>query len=91
MSPESELLFLLLGSMIMYHFKSKYFGGTTAQRAPPAAPASAPPSAPSAPGRMPARPIMRAPTSDGRSGGLVPGSTGGGMPPGLMSMMAKML
>jgi hypothetical protein len=98
MSPESELLFLLLGSMIMYHFKSKYFGGTTA--AAPAAHASAPPAMP----RMPppaapgGRPIMRAPTADA-SGGAPPGlgglgglgGGGGGMPPGLMSMVAKML
>ena len=30
MSPESELVFLLVGSMVMFHFKSKFFGGTRA-------------------------------------------------------------
>ena len=108
MSPESELLFLLLGSMIMYHFKSKYFGGTTsaaapapAARPPPAMPRMPPPTAPAAPSAA-GRPIMRAPSSDAASGGvpgmpgMMPGLGGGGgggagMPPGLMSMVAKML
>lgn len=92
MSPESELLFLLLGSMIMYHFKSKYFGGTTsaAPSAPP--PAAMPPAMPRMPPPAPStRPVMRAPSADTAGGGVMPPTAGGGMPPGLMSMVAKML
>ena len=97
MSPESELLFLLLGSMIMYHFKSKYFGGTTSAPASAPAPMAAamPPAMPRMPPPAPSsnRPVMRAPSADTAGGSVLPPPTGGGggMPPGLMSMVAKML
>jgi len=90
MSPESELLFLLLGSMIMYHFKSKYFGGTSTSAAsatsrpaaaraapPPAMPRNAPPPAPVSTSSSAGRPVMRAPSAD--NGGSVMPPMGGGM------------
>jgi chemotaxis protein histidine kinase CheA len=64
MSPLLELGWLLVGSMVAWHFKSKFFG-PPAQPAAKQAPAQAPPQAPSSKEfrRVRARPVLRPPTS----------------------------